>query len=159
MMSVDASPEDITARIVLLAPDITGVVSGFVDVQDDTPLTTALPSASLPALGVTLGRVLDYSSPTPSWASLTQEYILFLYVLYLGETPRAYTEAEYLEVSGYQISLLTFWQQHRRLQNADAGIVFNVDAQPDGIPRRTVRYRAHFLGLVVRLRVTTHHLY
>lgn len=151
-MSVNAAPGEIVTRVVALAPLIPGVMSGFADVND-TPIALA----DMPALGVIVGRVLSVQGLSLTSFALTQEYVLFLHAVWLGTDRPLVTEAHHAAALAFLLPLIQFFDARPKLQLNDGGIVQRAELSPDGVPRRSVHDKVHTLGLVARLRVTTHH--
>jgi hypothetical protein len=151
-LSDNATPAQIVTRLVELAPTMASVQSGFADVAD-----TTIMAGDLPALGVIVGRVLDLRWHSLANYTLVQEYILFLHTDILGERRPFATDQQQANALSYLLPLIAFFANHDRLQLNDRGIVHRAELSPDGIPRRTVRDKIHYLGMAARLRVTTHH--
>ena len=152
-MSVNATPDQIVTRLVALGPLIPDVVSAFADVND-----APIAQADVPALGVIVGRVLEVQGLSLTSFALTQEYILFLHAVWLGKDRPLVTEAQHTAALAFLLPLIQCFSARPRLQLEDGGIVFRAELSPDGVPRRSVHDKVHTLGLVGRLRVTTHHM-
>jgi hypothetical protein len=152
-MRQNATPDEVIARLIALERPMPGVAEAYGDIGD-----TGVLADNLPAFVNLVGRVVSADDYTFGQMMLVQDYTLLQYVQAVSGDTRYGTDGR-ADILGFMLPVTLAFRANPRLAAGDGGIVAHSLLTPDGIPRRLIRDKKHYWGLVYRLRVTTYHAY
>lgn len=146
-----SNPADITARIIALRSQMTGVTTA----SDKYPEGT-FTAAQLPYL-VVLGGGATYSSPNSDTLVVVREWTLELWVKAFDQGSLTSEKAAYDACLPFLSSIPKFFWQRRRLQSAgNQGLAFvqNAEITRDFYAQALTHNQGYFYGVPFRLNVT-----